>query len=130
MKHMPIVALVAVVNLTIVVAQSNTAADWPQWLGPDRTGVSKEVGLLKQWPSSGPPLTWSASGVGAGYGSLAIKGDRIFVQGSSGGRSIVFSLNRADGKNVWSKALGPAGTNDRGSGPRGTPRLTATICMS
>jgi outer membrane protein assembly factor BamB len=124
MKHVPIVALVAVVNLTaIVVAQSNTAADWPQWQGPDRTGVSKEVGLLKQWPSSGPPLAWSVSGVGAGYGSLAIKGDRIFVQGSSGGRSIVFSLNRADGRNVWSKALGPAGTNDRGSGPRGTPTL-------
>src|SRR4030095_10759707 len=87
MKHMPIVALVAVVNLTaIVVAQSNTAADWPQWQRPDRTGVSKEVGLLKQWPSSGPPLAWSVSSVGAGYGSLAIKGDRIFVQGSSGGR--------------------------------------------
>jgi outer membrane protein assembly factor BamB len=123
MKHIPIVAI-AVVGLTaIVVAQSNTAADWPQWQGPDRSGVSKEVGLLKQWPSAGPPLAWSISGVGAGYGSLAIKGDRIFVQGSSGGRSVVFSLNRADGKNVWSKALGSAGTNDRGSGPRGTPTL-------
>jgi outer membrane protein assembly factor BamB len=68
-------------------------------------------------------MAWSASGIGAGYGSLAIKGDRIFVQGSNGGRSMVYSLNRADGKNVWSKALGPAGNNDRGSGPRGTPTL-------
>jgi outer membrane protein assembly factor BamB len=78
---------------------------------------------LKQWPTSGPPMSWSVSGIGAGYGSMAIKGDRIFVQGSAGGRSVVYSLNRADGKNVWSKALGPAGTNDRGSGPRGTPTL-------
>jgi outer membrane protein assembly factor BamB len=31
------------------------------------------------------------------------------------------SLNRADGKAIWSKALGPAGSNDKGSGPRGTP---------
>ena len=113
MKHIRIVTFVAVVSLTaIVVAQSNTATDWPQWLGPDRTGVSKEVGLLKQWPTSGPPLTWSASGVGAGYGSLAIKGDRIFVQGSGGGRSVVFSLNRAEG---------------RMSGPRRSDRPAATI---
>jgi outer membrane protein assembly factor BamB len=101
----------------------STDNDWPQWQGPDRTGLSKETGLLQQWPASGPAVVWSASGLGAGYGSLAIKGDRIFVQGSNGRQSIVFSLNRADGKSVWSKALGAAGDNDRGSGPRGTPTL-------
>jgi outer membrane protein assembly factor BamB len=122
MKHVSIVALIVALVATIS-AQSNPVADWPQWQGPDRTGLSKEVGLLKQWPASGPAMAWSASGIGVGYGSLAIKGDRIFVQGSNGGRSIVYSLNRADGKNVWSKALGPAGNNDRGSGPRGTPTL-------
>jgi outer membrane protein assembly factor BamB len=122
MKHVSIVALIVALVATIS-AQSNPVADWPQWQGPDRTGLSKEVGLLKQWPASGPAMAWSASGIGAGYGSLAIKGDRIFVQGSNGGRSMVYSLNRADGKNVWSKALGPAGNNDRGSGPRGTPTL-------
>src|SRR5881628_2187755 len=97
--------------------------DWPQWQGPDRTGLSNETGLLQQWPASGPAVVWSASGLGAGYGSLAIKGDRIFVQGSNGRQSIVFSLNRADGKSVWSKPLGAAGDNDRGPGPRGTPTL-------
>ena len=33
--------------------------DWPQWRGPDRNGVSKETGLLQQWPPSGPPVVWS-----------------------------------------------------------------------
>ena len=56
------------------------AFDWPQWQGPDRTGISKETGLLQQWPPTGPPLLWSVTGLGAGYGSLAIKGDHIFVQ--------------------------------------------------
>ena len=101
--------------------QQDAAGDWPQWQGPERTGLSKEVGLLQQWPPSGPPLVWSASNLGAGYGSVAIKGDRIFVQSSNGKQSIVASLNRADGKGIWSKALGPAGSNDRGSGPRATP---------
>ena len=97
--------------------------DWPQWQGPERTGLSKETGLLQQWPPTGPAIVWSASNLGAGYGSLAVQGDRVFVQGSNGRQSVVFSLNRADGKGVWSKPLGAAGDNDRGPGPRGTPTL-------
>src|SRR6516225_2947306 len=26
------------------------AADWPQWRGPERNGISQETGLLKEWP--------------------------------------------------------------------------------
>ena len=101
------------------------AADWPQWQGPDRTRLSKETGLLKEWPASGPPLVWTANGVGSGYGSMAVAGDRVFLQGIRGRDSVVIALNRADGKEVWSKALGRSETNDRGPGPRGTPTVDA-----
>ena len=37
--------------------------DWPQWQGPERTGISKETGLLQQWPATGPPVLWSISGL-------------------------------------------------------------------
>jgi opacity protein-like surface antigen len=47
------------------------AADWPQWQGTDRTRISKETGLLKQWPASGPAVVWTAGGLGNGYGSMA-----------------------------------------------------------
>ncbi len=40
-----------------------------------------------------------------------------------GGRSAVIALNRTDGKEVWSKALGAPQTNDKGPGPRGTPTV-------
>jgi outer membrane protein assembly factor BamB len=102
---------------------SISAGDWPQWQGPDRNGLSPETGLLQKWPTSGPPLSWSVSGVGGGYGSVAVKGDRIFVQGSKDRQSVISVLGRADGRGLWSKALGPAGSNDRGSGPRGTPTV-------
>src|SRR3954467_12563501 len=88
------------------------AADWPQWQGPDRTGVSKETGLLKQWPASGPAVVWSATGLGNGYGSMAVAGNRVFVQGTRTGQSIVIAFNRADGKEVWSKALGRQSNDD------------------
>ena len=125
MTHSYFAAVVLALGLTIGVAGQSPAppTDWPQWRGPDRNGLSKESGLLQQWPASGPPLVWSISSLGAGYGSLAIKDDRIFVQGSNGRQSIIYVLSRADGKGVWSKALGPAGNNDRGPGPRGTPTV-------
>jgi len=97
--------------------------DWPQWRGPERNGISKDTGLLKQWPSSGPQQTWSISGLGEGYGSLSVKGDRVFVQGTRGGASLVFCLNRADGKTVWSTALGAKVSQSEGNGPRSTPTV-------
>jgi outer membrane protein assembly factor BamB len=99
------------------------AADWPQWQGPERTRISKETGLLKEWPAGGPRVVWTATGLGAGYGSMAVAGSRVFVQGMRGTTSTVIALNRADGKEVWSKALGEPQTNDRGPGPRGTPTV-------
>jgi outer membrane protein assembly factor BamB len=98
-------------------------SDWPQWRGPQRNGLSKDTGLIKQWPSSGPRQNWSISGLGEGYGSLAVKGDRIFVQGTRGGASVVFCINRADGKTVWSAALGAKVNQGEGNGPRSTPTI-------
>ena len=115
--------ILSVASAAVLMITTLRAADWPQWQGPDRTGNSKETGLLKQWPSSGPAVVWTATGLGSGYGSLAVAGDRVFVQGTRGGNSIVVAYNRADGKEVWSKALGALGEDDRGSGPRGTPTV-------
>jgi outer membrane protein assembly factor BamB len=102
---------------------ANSSPEWPQWRGPDRSGVSSETGLAKSWPASGPSAAWSISGLGEGYGSLAIANDRIYVQGVQGRDSAVFCLNRRDGKAAWTTALAGRMEQDRGSGPRGTPTL-------
>ena len=44
--------------------QAVPGADWPQWRGPDRSGISTETGLLDQWPDAGPARVWSASNLG------------------------------------------------------------------
>jgi outer membrane protein assembly factor BamB len=102
-------------------------AELPQWRGPLRDGKSSETGLLKAWPVKGPAVTWSIANLGEGYGSLALRGDRIYVQGTSGAageaKSTVFCLNRADGKTIWSITFGPRLDQDKGNGPRGTPTL-------
>ncbi len=110
-------------SLSPLTTGAPAAGDWPQWRGPERTGLSQEKGLMKQWPETGPKRNWSISNLGEGYGSLAIQGDRIFVQGTNRNASVVFSLNRADGKTVWSAALGPKVDEGRGNGPRSTPTI-------
>jgi outer membrane protein assembly factor BamB len=122
--HLLILILaMAVTAATIGAPAPAVVGDWPQWRGAERNGISRETGLLKLWPESGPKANWSISTLGEGYGSLAIRGDRIYVQGSNGSASTIFSLNRADGKTVWSAALGPKVDEGRGNGPRGTPTL-------
>jgi outer membrane protein assembly factor BamB len=120
----PVLALTAVLLAAVTAASSaQTRADWPQWRGPSRSGVSAESGLLAAWPSTGPPRVWSIANLGEGFGSIAVAGARIFVQGLQGRDSVVSSLDRASGRVVWTRALGPGGRNDRGSGPRGTPTV-------
>src|SRR5512132_2229355 len=109
MKRACVVAGAVLAGMTAI-----HAADWHQCQGPDRTRISKETGLLKEWPAAGPAIVWTATGLGSGYGSMAVAGDRVFVQGARGRNSAVIALNRADGKEVWSKALGAFETNDKG----------------
>src|SRR5688572_33438550 len=97
------------------------AADWPQWQGPDRTRVSREIGLMKQWPAGGPTVVWTANGLGGGYGSMAVAGDRVFVQSARSRNSAIIALNRAYWKAGCSKALGGAQSADRCTGPRCRP---------
>ena len=115
--------LVLLPSASLVRAQGPVSSDWPQWRGPERTGISPESGLLRTWPKGGPAVVWTASDLGAGYGSVAVAGDRVFVQGMRNRQSMVTSLNRADGRVVWTRALGQAGNNDRGPGPRSTPTV-------
>jgi len=119
---------IVLTTAALLAAVTIHAADWPQYQGPERTRWSKETGLLKQWPPTGPSVIWAAKDLGAGYGSMAVVGDRVFLQGARGTNSVIIALNRADGKEVWWKVLGPVETKmyaDMGAGPRSTPTVDA-----
>jgi outer membrane protein assembly factor BamB len=103
--------------------EAREQADWPQWRGPNRDGVSKETGLLKEWPSQGPPLVWKTNGTGQGYSSMAISQGRLFTMGIRGNSEFVIAFDVATGRPLWVRPHGTPFTNDRGSGPRGTPTV-------
>lgn len=104
-------------------AIAQAGANWPQWRGPNRDGISKETGLLKQWPADGPPLVWKASGAGGGYSSFSVANGKLYTMGLRGNREFVIAFDVATGKEAWATAHGGAFHNDRGDGPRGTPTV-------
>ncbi len=85
--------------------------DWPGWRGPDRTGVSKEKGLLKSWPKDGPAKTWTVKGCGKGYSSVAVSGGFIYGTGSKGGKNVAWALKEADGSPVWETPYASEGSD-------------------
>ncbi len=78
------------------------AEDWPQWRGPHRDDVSRETGLLKQWPEGGPKLLWTYRDAGIGFSGPAIVGDRLFTLGGDGKKEFVYALDVRNGEKVWS----------------------------
>jgi len=76
------------------------SADWSQWLGPDRTGISTETGWRTDWAAKPPKTLWKAS-VGVGYSSVSVAHGRLYTMGNAGGKDTVFCLNAAKGTEVW-----------------------------
>jgi hypothetical protein len=103
--------LLAPLTLSFALTQPGRADDWPQFRGPHRDDVSAEKGLLKTWPKDGPPLLWQATGLGGGYSSVSVAGDRIYTLGNKGRVTNLVALERDGGKVLWSSELGPAGGN-------------------
>ncbi|MGO8931888.1 MAG: PQQ-binding-like beta-propeller repeat protein [Limisphaerales bacterium] len=90
------------------------AADWPQWRGPQRNGISAETGLLAEWPKEGPRLVWQVKDIGSGYSTPAVVGDRLYLLSNQGTNDeFVQSLDAKDGKRVWSQRIGKVGNPDQ-----------------
>jgi outer membrane protein assembly factor BamB len=100
-----------------------TAEDWPQWRGPNRDGVCREMGLLKQWPQGGPTLLWEISGLGTGYSTVSIANGKLYTMGD---RQIdreraqfVCAYELATQKELWVARVGP----HHSDGPRCAPTV-------
>jgi outer membrane protein assembly factor BamB len=118
-------ALIGLVYLFIVIASAQqSVSDWPQWRGSDRTGISKETGLLKSWPPGGPQLLWKAGGLGGGYSTPSVASGRVFAMGYRGNDEVVWALEVATGKGLWMTRVAQANYYiDVNDGSRSTPTV-------
>ena len=125
-KRVAAVVLAGVSVLGGAVALADVAKDWPQFRGSMRDNVSKETGLLKEWPKGGPALAWTGTGIGDGHSSVAVANGRIFTSGREGDAVYAFALNEADGKSLWKGKVGDLGDSNEQQGGRGS-RSTPTV---
>ena len=75
------------------------------WLGPERSGVYTESGLLKVWPSSGPLLLWENTEIGTGYSSVTVTDDAVYITGRKGGNDVLTAFSQ-EGNKKWETAYG------------------------
>jgi len=116
------IAVAAAFGLAVLPDLRAAAPGWPGWRGPSRDALSTETGLASQWPAGGPPLAWKATGMGAGFSSVAVVDDRIYTMGDRDGAQYLLALDAKDGSLVWKSRVGPT-WNDEYGGPRGTPSV-------
>jgi outer membrane protein assembly factor BamB len=98
------------------------AADWPQWLGPNRDGTSPEK--VAAWQS--PPRVLWRKAVGEGHSSPVVAGGRVFLLSKVKGKDeeAVQAFDVATGNQVWRTAYPKAPfTSLFGNGPRATPAV-------
>ena len=130
LAHRSLPALVAL-TLTVGASISVPGADWPQWRGPNRDGISQEKGLLQQWPQGGPKLLWKATDISYGYSTPAVVGDRLYLLANEGlENEFVAAISASDGKRIWSTRLGNVGQpNQKPSFPaaRSTPTVEGDV---
>jgi outer membrane protein assembly factor BamB len=119
------------VAVLLVAPSALRADDWPQFRGPQRDGVSRETGLLKEWPKEGPRLVWAYDKAGFGYSGPAVVGDRLYISCGRGDSEYLVALdlkNVSDGavKEVWAAKIGPLFQwkgNSWNRGPNATPTV-------
>jgi len=108
--------------IVLALAAAAPAADWPQFLGPDRNSVSAEKGLLRAWPEGGPKVLWTLP-VGKGYGGAAIRDAKVYFLDRVGSeQDKLRCLDLATGKEEWAFAYDAPGEISH-DGSRSTPAV-------
>ena len=102
------------------------ADDWPGFRGPDRDGISREAGLLLDWPADGPTVLWRRP-LGEGYSGIAVVGDLLYTMFANATGEFVAAWRAVDGTPLWTHRLDERFTNGYGNGPRATPTVAGGI---
>ena len=111
--------------VAIAIPQGVHAADWPQFLGPNRNGVVSEP-VAVAFKGGSPARLWKYS-VGQGFAGPAVVGDRVVLFHRVGNQEVSEGLDSKSGRRVWRQDSPTAYSDDFGfdEGPRATPTVSA-----
>ncbi len=117
MRHLALVTALA-----LAVGAQSPVADWPQFLGPDRTGVYRGPALAEAWPASGPRVVWQKP-VGQGFSGPVVAEGRVILFHRVSNREVVEALDARTGASQWRYDYPTSYRDDFGfdEGPRAVP---------
>jgi outer membrane protein assembly factor BamB len=81
------------------------ADDWPQWRGPQGTGVSAETNLPTQW-SDDAGVAWKVKLLEWGRSTPVVWNDAVFLTSESDGKLLLLRLDAKRGDSVWTREVG------------------------
>src|SRR4051812_37888782 len=97
------VAHVLSLALMLPAAAVLRGADWPEWRGAARTGVSAETGLPDAWSPAGQNLAWKVPF--GGRSAPVVFGDHLYLQNTVGSGATeqerLICFNADSGKLLW-----------------------------
>ena len=116
------------VALTLAFGVRAMADDWPQFLGPARTGVYNGPALSETWGPTGPPVVWRRQ-VGQGLSGPVVAQNRVILHHRVANREIVEAMDTASGKTLWQYAYPTSYRDDFGfdEGPRAVPVVASGV---
>ena len=101
----------------LATASIGLAADWPQWQGPDRTPCPAK-GPVAGLAQDGLTLLWKVDALGGGFSAPSVAAGRVFGMSYRGDDEVVWALDEATGKELWSTRIATARKVGHGSGRR------------
>jgi len=116
----------SILAVLLAVAIPLHSEEWPTWRGPQGDGITRETGLLTEWPADGPKKLWSAT-VGIGHASpVAVDGKvYIFSENEDQTTETLDAFDADSGKKIWSQTSQGAFSiqNVQWRGTRATPTI-------
>jgi outer membrane protein assembly factor BamB len=115
---------IAAVWIVCLTSLALRAADWPQFLGPNRNGISPETNLAGAWPADGPPVRWKKE-IGQGFSGPAVAGGKLILFHRQADKEIIDCLDAKTGAGLWHFDYATGYQDDFGfdEGPRATPAI-------
>ncbi len=100
-----------------------SADDFPQFLGPDRSGIFGSISLNADWQQNPPKLLWKQP-IGLGWSGFATRNGFAVTMQQVGEQECVSCYRVDDGQLVWNYEIRRRHENILGGvGPRSTPTI-------
>lgn len=108
---------------TMVAMAAAPSGDWPQWRGPGRENKSSYKGINSDWDANPPKLLWKTDGMGGGYASVSVKGDRLYTTGNHPDGQNVVAVDLKSQKVLWKQPITDQVPRHGHDGSRCTPTI-------